>query len=212
MTTQSMELATLAKLAEAKANFSVSVLADKDGWTVCVHDEARDYVLLDQTGKAAAVFDALEAVERHLRAAGIVQFEVDGRKDRRSDGSGYDAWFRRQVQAAFDDPSPPIPHDEAMRLIQAAIELDKPSPADSMAKENGFVGRQMRYRVALRQSEEGFSVWVPALAGCQSQGATEEEAIDNIRIAIEEYLSVFEEQFHDSEVKEVEVTVLCQTL
>ena len=33
------------------------------------------------------------------------------------------------------------------------------------------------------------------------------EAIANIKIAIEEYLSVLEEQFHDADVKEVEVTV-----
>nr|WP_315401705.1 type II toxin-antitoxin system HicB family antitoxin [uncultured Duganella sp.] len=65
----------------------------------------------------------------------------------------------------------------------------------------------MRYRVALRHSEEGYSVSVPALPGCWSQGDTEAEAIANIKIAIEEYLSVVEEQFHDEDVKEVEVTV-----
>ena len=65
----------------------------------------------------------------------------------------------------------------------------------------------MRYRVALRHSDEGYSVSVPALPGCWSQGTTEAEAIANIKIAIEEYLSVLEEQFHDADVKEVEVTV-----
>lgn len=59
----------------------------------------------------------------------------------------------------------------------------------------------MRYRVALRHSEEGYSVSVPALPGCWSQGDTEAEAIANIKIAIEEYLSVVEEQFHDADVK-----------
>lgn len=65
----------------------------------------------------------------------------------------------------------------------------------------------MRYRVALRQSEEGYSVSVPALPGCWSQGETEAEAIANIKIAIEEYLSVLEEKFQDANVKEIEVTV-----
>ena len=68
----------------------------------------------------------------------------------------------------------------------------------------------MRYRVALRHSEEGYSVSVPALPGCWSQGDTEAEAIANIKIAIEEYLSALEEQFHDADVKEVEVTVSCR--
>lgn len=65
----------------------------------------------------------------------------------------------------------------------------------------------MRYRVLLRYTEEGYSVGVPALPGCWSQGATEEEAIENIKIAIQEYLSVIEEQFRDPDVKEVEVSV-----
>jgi len=47
----------------------------------------------------------------------------------------------------------------------------------------------MRYRVALRESEEGFSVSCPGLPGCWSQGATEEEALTNIQIAIREYLT-----------------------
>ena len=51
----------------------------------------------------------------------------------------------------------------------------------------------MVYKVALIESEEGFAVSVPALPGCCSQGATKEEALENIRIAIEEYLSVVNE-------------------
>lgn len=48
----------------------------------------------------------------------------------------------------------------------------------------------MKYKVALLKSEEGFSVWVPSLPGCCSQGETEEEALTNIEIAIREYLEV----------------------
>ncbi len=47
----------------------------------------------------------------------------------------------------------------------------------------------MKYMIVLRQSEEGYSVSCPALPGCWSQGATEEEAINNIRDAIQEYLA-----------------------
>ena len=65
----------------------------------------------------------------------------------------------------------------------------------------------MKYRVALHRSEEGFCVWVPGLPGCWSQGGTEQEALDNIRDAIREYLSVIEEQLRGEEVREIEVTV-----
>ena len=49
---------------------------------------------------------------------------------------------------------------------------------------------QLRYTVSLLRTDEGFSVWVPGLPGCASQGQTEAEALDNIREAIDEYLSV----------------------
>jgi predicted RNase H-like HicB family nuclease len=64
----------------------------------------------------------------------------------------------------------------------------------------------MRYRVALYQSEEGYSVSVPGLPGCASQGTTEEEAIANIKIAIAEYLAVAEENLHGATIREVEVS------
>jgi len=41
----------------------------------------------------------------------------------------------------------------------------------------------MKYKIALHQSEEGFSVSVPGLPGCWSQGATEEEAVKKRRFA-----------------------------
>ena len=63
----------------------------------------------------------------------------------------------------------------------------------------------MRYKVALHQSEEGFSVWVPGLPGCESQGETEAEALANIADAIREYLEVVMEQFEGAESREVEV-------
>jgi predicted RNase H-like HicB family nuclease len=47
----------------------------------------------------------------------------------------------------------------------------------------------MKYKVALHRSDEGLSVSVPALPGCWSEGDTEEEALANIRDAIQEYLA-----------------------
>lgn len=48
----------------------------------------------------------------------------------------------------------------------------------------------MKYKIALERTEEGYSVSVPGLPGCWSQGSTEPEAIANIREAIKEYLLV----------------------
>ena len=63
----------------------------------------------------------------------------------------------------------------------------------------------MRYKVAIHKSEDGFAASVPGLPGCWSQGATEEEALENIRIAISEYLSVIDEQLAGEDVRVVEV-------
>ena len=65
----------------------------------------------------------------------------------------------------------------------------------------------MRYKIALHQDEEGFSVSVPGLPGCWSQGATEAEALANIRDAIRDYLAARDDLLRGVEVREVEVTV-----
>lgn len=51
----------------------------------------------------------------------------------------------------------------------------------------------MNYKVLLRESEEGFSVSCPGLPGCWSQGDTEEEALQNIRVGIREYLAAVDD-------------------
>ncbi len=63
----------------------------------------------------------------------------------------------------------------------------------------------MKYRVALYQSEEGYSISVPGLPGCCSQGETEVEALENIKDAIREYLEVAAELAATGEAREVEV-------
>jgi len=65
----------------------------------------------------------------------------------------------------------------------------------------------VKYRIALNKSEEGYSVSVPGLPGCWSQGATEHEAVENIRDAIREYLSVVNEQLRGADVREIEVVI-----
>jgi len=59
------------------------------------------------------------------------------------------------------------------------------------------------YLVSLKHTEEGYSVWVPGLPGCASQGDSVEEALENIREAIADYLDVAEELAAGTETREV---------
>ena len=52
----------------------------------------------------------------------------------------------------------------------------------------------MTYRVVLIESDEGYAVSCPELRGCHSQGATVEEALENIKEAIRDWLAVQEQQ------------------
>ncbi len=50
-----------------------------------------------------------------------------------------------------------------------------------------------KFHVVLQpEVDGGFSVFVPALTGCASQGDTEEEALHNIKEAIELYVESLE--------------------
>ena len=52
----------------------------------------------------------------------------------------------------------------------------------------------MRYTVILIGEASGFSALVPAMPGCQSQGDTPEEALGNVRAAMEGWLATESEQ------------------
>ena len=65
----------------------------------------------------------------------------------------------------------------------------------------------MRYQVVLHRTEEDISVSVPALPGCWSEGETDEEALANIRDAIDDYLAALRDQYREAEVREVEVGI-----
>jgi predicted RNase H-like HicB family nuclease len=50
----------------------------------------------------------------------------------------------------------------------------------------------MKYKVVLEPQEDGgYTVYVPSLPGCVSQGETTDEALSNIKEAIEIYLESF---------------------
>jgi predicted RNase H-like HicB family nuclease len=63
----------------------------------------------------------------------------------------------------------------------------------------------MRYKIVLEPSDEGFAASVPGLPGCHSQGANEQEALENVSDAIREYLEVVDELTETHIVREIEV-------
>jgi predicted RNase H-like HicB family nuclease len=66
----------------------------------------------------------------------------------------------------------------------------------------------MELRVIIEQDENGYFVAeVPALPGCLSQGKTHEQAIANIREAIEGWLEVMESRHSFDPDKAVAVSV-----
>jgi predicted RNase H-like HicB family nuclease len=68
-----------------------------------------------------------------------------------------------------------------------------------------LLGDPPKYRIVLEESEEGFAVSAPNLPRCHSQGATEEEALENIKDAIREYLAAINDRLRSANVREVEV-------
>ena len=66
----------------------------------------------------------------------------------------------------------------------------------------------MKIHVLIEQDEAGYHVAeVPALPGCFSQGKTREEAISNIKEAIEGWLEVMESKQSFDPAQAVEVAV-----
>lgn len=66
----------------------------------------------------------------------------------------------------------------------------------------------MKIKVVVEQGEDGFFVaHCPSLKSCWSQGETEEEALNNIRQAIELYLEPDEELIQDNKHKIYEMAI-----
>jgi predicted RNase H-like HicB family nuclease len=64
----------------------------------------------------------------------------------------------------------------------------------------------MKLKIVLQPSDEGgFTVYVPSLPGCVSEGETEPEAMKNIREAIELYLEPVDDDLAglENEVREI---------
>jgi predicted RNase H-like HicB family nuclease len=67
----------------------------------------------------------------------------------------------------------------------------------------------MRIRVVLETAEEGgYTVYVPSLPGCISEGETEAEALANIKEAIELYLEPVEDDLIVSPSKTIKEVIV----
>jgi predicted RNase H-like HicB family nuclease len=66
-------------------------------------------------------------------------------------------------------------------------------------------GTRDEIQSATIQSEEGYAVGALGLPGCWSQGETEAEALENIAIAIREYLDSYESPEEGWQVRDIEV-------
>ncbi|MDH4217335.1 MAG: type II toxin-antitoxin system HicB family antitoxin [Candidatus Aminicenantes bacterium] len=67
----------------------------------------------------------------------------------------------------------------------------------------------MKLKIMLELSDEGgYTVFVPALPGCISEGDTKEEALKNIREAIELYLEpVEDDKSFSPDAEEIEISI-----
>jgi hypothetical protein len=139
MTIETIDHATLIKLADSGVVSNAHVVGQDGGWGLLVKYGTTERALATQRSRQARVFRKLETLVDYLRAVGIQRFDVDAanfdphgatvskRPDRSAAmkdahaAAAYTKWLDTEVQEAIDDTSPTVEHDEAMRQIRAAI-------------------------------------------------------------------------------------------
>src|SRR5262245_16684359 len=101
------------------------------------------------------------------------------------------------ILESFDEVSETDKREVARAILWRDLRFDIPAltdedlvaQADELFRDLDSCGENMKLKVVLEPSDEGgFTVYVPSLPGCVSEGDTEEEALRNIREAIELYL------------------------
>lgn len=140
MRTETIDHTTLSHLVEAGAVRGADIVGEKGGWEIVIKYGMTQRALASRRGHVR-VFKRFETLVSYLKSIGVVTYQVNaanyeaeaaGTTKRRQDASerlkaahqsaAYDAWLRDQVQEAFDDPRPSIPHAEVMASAQAIID------------------------------------------------------------------------------------------
>ena len=138
MNAETITHTTLKELVEAGAIRRARAVAFGDRWGLVFSYGGVEKTLRSKNGHNVRNWANLNSVTNYLAELGIRKFETDAtnydpnqktltRPDksaalkRAHQAAEYDQWFREQVQAAIDDPRPSVPHDEAVRKMEAEL-------------------------------------------------------------------------------------------
>lgn len=130
---ETIDHVTLSRLVEANAVTGANIIGQPGGWGIVIKYGMTERALAAKRG-SVRIFRHFETLVGYLKALGVAKYQVDATgfdpvalKAARSNDSAkerltaahaaaaYNNWFRAQVQEAIDDPSPSIPHGEAMQ-------------------------------------------------------------------------------------------------
>lgn len=138
---QILDTAMAKRLVEANAIRGASIIGMPGGWGVVVKYGTTESPLAAQRSQKVRMWRSLDSCMAYVRSElGIVRldgldasnFSPEGLHARKRDdaarrmkatheAAAHDQWLKAEIQEAIDDPSPPIPHAEAMRQVRAAI-------------------------------------------------------------------------------------------
>ena len=138
MNAETITHTTLKELVEAGAIRRACAVAFGDRWGLVFSYGGVEKTLRSKNGHNVRNWANLNSVAKYLAELGIRKFETDAtnydpnqktltRPDKSvalkkaHQAAEYDKWFREQVQAAIDDPRPSVPHDEAVRKMEAEL-------------------------------------------------------------------------------------------
>lgn len=141
MRAETIDHATLSRLAEAGAVRSTHIIGQSGGWGILVKYGMTERALAAQRSQQVRIFRKLETLVNYLKSVGIARFDVDAvnydatrlkthsRPDRAEamknahEAAAYNKWLKAEIQEAIDDTSPAIPHEEVMKEVRAVIAL-----------------------------------------------------------------------------------------
>ena len=151
MTAETIDHATLERLAEAHAVTGACVVGQPGGWGVLIKYGTAERALAVKRGPMR-VFKKFETLALYLQSIGIVEYQMNSRQfdpakpptaAKRTDAAdrmrsaheaaAYKSWLAKEVQEAIDDPRPSVPHAQ----VAAEWQLERAA----LAKQAESAGR-----------------------------------------------------------------------